>query len=56
VPQSLDHEGQVRWLYDWWELIDAWISENRPGDAKALAVSSNRQEVQDHPAQLPPLG
>ena len=20
----------VRWLYDWWERIDAWIAENRP--------------------------
>jgi 1-acyl-sn-glycerol-3-phosphate acyltransferase len=30
VPRSLDHEAQVRWLYDWWERIDAWISGNRP--------------------------
>jgi len=22
--------AQVRWLYDWWERIDAWIGENRP--------------------------
>jgi hypothetical protein len=21
----------VQWLYDWWERIDTWISENRPG-------------------------
>ncbi len=28
VPR--EHEEQVRWLYDWWALIDAWIGENRP--------------------------
>ncbi len=31
VPRSASHEGQVQWLYEWWERIDAWISENRPG-------------------------
>ena len=30
VPRELDHEGQVQWLYDWWERIDTWISKNRP--------------------------
>lgn len=30
VPRAAAHEDQVRWLYDWWELIDAWISQNRP--------------------------
>jgi 1-acyl-sn-glycerol-3-phosphate acyltransferase len=30
VPRQADHEVQVRWLYDWWERIDAWISESRP--------------------------
>jgi 1-acyl-sn-glycerol-3-phosphate acyltransferase len=33
VPRSADHEAQVQWLYQWWERIDAWISQNRPGDA-----------------------
>ena len=31
VPRSADHEAQLQWLYDWWERIDTWISENRPG-------------------------
>ncbi len=31
VPREADHEAQVRWLYDWWERIDSWITENRPG-------------------------
>jgi len=30
VPRWLDRDGQVGWLYDWWERIDAWIDENRP--------------------------
>jgi 1-acyl-sn-glycerol-3-phosphate acyltransferase len=29
VPSAADYEAQVRWLYDWWERIDAWI---RAGD------------------------
>jgi 1-acyl-sn-glycerol-3-phosphate acyltransferase len=33
VPRAADHEAQVRWLYDWWELIDTWISASRPADA-----------------------
>jgi hypothetical protein len=28
VPR--DRDEVVRWLYDWWERIDAWIAENRP--------------------------
>jgi 1-acyl-sn-glycerol-3-phosphate acyltransferase len=38
VPRDLDYEGQVRWLYDWWERIDTWISENRPGGAGAPEI------------------
>ena len=39
VPRSADREAQVRWLYDWWERIDSWISVNRPGDAATPALS-----------------
>jgi 1-acyl-sn-glycerol-3-phosphate acyltransferase len=39
VPRSADHETQVQWLYDWWERIDAWITENRPGDSVQPAVA-----------------
>jgi 1-acyl-sn-glycerol-3-phosphate acyltransferase len=28
VPRERDEV--IRWLYDWWERIDAWIAENRP--------------------------
>jgi 1-acyl-sn-glycerol-3-phosphate acyltransferase len=30
VPRDADHEGQVKWLYDWWQRIDEWVSQNRP--------------------------
>ena len=36
VPRSVGHEAQVQWLYDWWERIDSWISENRPQGALVL--------------------
>src|SRR4029077_17725051 len=39
VPRSADHEAQGQWLYDGWERIDTWITENRPGGAVAPAVS-----------------
>jgi 1-acyl-sn-glycerol-3-phosphate acyltransferase len=37
VPRSASHEEQERWLYDWWERIDAWITENRPAAETAPA-------------------
>jgi 1-acyl-sn-glycerol-3-phosphate acyltransferase len=30
VPRGLEQQDQVRWLYEWWARIDAWIAENRP--------------------------
>src|SRR6266566_4334312 len=39
VPRSADHEAQVQWLYDWWERIDAWITENRPGGVALPAAA-----------------
>jgi hypothetical protein len=33
VPRTATHDAQVQWLYDWWKLIDSWISQNRPGGA-----------------------
>ena len=38
VPRDADQDTQVRWLYDWWELIDAWITDNRPGGTQAPPV------------------
>jgi len=33
VPRSADHEAQLLWLYNWWERIDAWISQNHRENA-----------------------
>lgn len=27
VPRQEDRETQVRWLYDWWQRIETWISD-----------------------------
>jgi hypothetical protein len=37
VPRDADHEAQLQRLYQWWERIDAWISDNRPGQDKPLS-------------------
>jgi hypothetical protein len=31
VPRGADHETQLRWLYDWWQRIDAWITSQHAG-------------------------
>jgi 1-acyl-sn-glycerol-3-phosphate acyltransferase len=28
--EEIPAEGRERWLFDWWETIDAWVAENRP--------------------------
>jgi 1-acyl-sn-glycerol-3-phosphate acyltransferase len=33
VPRAADYEAQVRWLYDWWQRIDAWITSQHMDDA-----------------------
>jgi 1-acyl-sn-glycerol-3-phosphate acyltransferase len=42
VPRDAAHEDQVQWLYAWWERIDAWISQNRPGNVATQATSGVR--------------
>ena len=39
VPREAEHEAQVQWLYDWWERLDTWISENRPGGATVIEMA-----------------
>jgi 1-acyl-sn-glycerol-3-phosphate acyltransferase len=29
VPRLDDHDTQVRWLYDWWQRMDTWVSGER---------------------------
>jgi hypothetical protein len=38
VPRA-DGEAQVAWLYDWWERIDGWITEQSAGNLPALSPS-----------------
>ncbi|WP_433179559.1 hypothetical protein [Actinoallomurus sp. CA-150999] len=31
VPrEAIPEDDRERWLFDWWQTIDAWIAENRP--------------------------
>ena len=38
VPREAGHEARVQWLFGWWERIDDWITENRPGGAPRPAA------------------
>jgi hypothetical protein len=40
VPRAAGHETQVAWLYDWWERIDAWITETSSSDAAVVKPSA----------------
>ena len=40
VPRGSDHEAQVQWLFGWWERMDGWITENRPGSVPVPAVAT----------------
>ena len=33
VPRSASRDTQVTWLYDWWERIDAWITDENPSSS-----------------------
>jgi 1-acyl-sn-glycerol-3-phosphate acyltransferase len=47
VPRTASHDAQVKWLYDWWERVDAWITSSnaeargnqpeQPGTPKPVA-------------------
>jgi 1-acyl-sn-glycerol-3-phosphate acyltransferase len=50
VPRSADHAAQERWLYDWWQRIDAWISQNRPGGAGPPALAPRASATPRSPA------
>jgi 1-acyl-sn-glycerol-3-phosphate acyltransferase len=39
VPRTADHEAQLQWLYQWWEVIDGWITEHRPEPDRELALA-----------------
>jgi hypothetical protein len=52
VPR--EREAQVRWLYDWWERIDAWIAEHRPGGPGSGPKPASAAAVP--PATMAPSG
>ena len=49
VPRDADDETQLRWLYDWWRRVDAWISAQ---NSSQQAVSRSDSEIL-HPERTP---
>jgi 1-acyl-sn-glycerol-3-phosphate acyltransferase len=45
VPRDAGHETQVKWLYDWWQLVDSWITKSRPAEAPGTAVTDGIAET-----------
>jgi hypothetical protein len=45
-------------LYDWWERIDSWISQNRPADAAVPEGAEVREvvPVSDEDSPVPETG
>jgi 1-acyl-sn-glycerol-3-phosphate acyltransferase len=39
VPRDASREAQLQWLYQWWERMDAWITQNRPDQDRPLALA-----------------
>jgi 1-acyl-sn-glycerol-3-phosphate acyltransferase len=54
VPRSAGHEAQVLWLYEWWQRIDTWVSENRPNDAVGPGGPGGEQSGGNSGADRPP--
>ncbi|HEY6500612.1 MAG TPA: 1-acyl-sn-glycerol-3-phosphate acyltransferase [Streptosporangiaceae bacterium] len=52
VPRDAGHEAQVKWLYDWWSLIDSWISDHRPAGAPGSGSPPDPSSVPD-PSSAP---
>jgi len=42
VPRSEGRPSQELWLYAWWERIDTWISQHRPGGAQGRQAPARR--------------
>lgn len=57
VPRTLPYEAQERWLYDWWERIDGWISrERRAGTVTPVLAPDAGPDYpgpQERPGQRP---
>ena len=49
VPRDADDEARLRWLYDWWQRVDAWITAQDPSQQ---ALSRSDPEIL-HPERTP---
>ena len=49
VPRDADDETRLRWLYDWWQRVDAWITAQDPSQQ---ALSRSDPEIH-HPERSP---
>jgi 1-acyl-sn-glycerol-3-phosphate acyltransferase len=49
VPRQAHRETQVAWLYDWWERIDAWISQTNAAQplADKISEAANLPDMSD---------
>src|SRR6201996_1838993 len=50
VPRDAGHEAQVKWLYDWWQLIDAGVPDHRPADAPGSASAPDAEAPEPAPS------
>ena len=56
VPREAGHEAQVQWLFGWWERIDEWITENRPGGPLLPAAVAATLPLPGPPSPSPEAG
>ena len=47
VPRSADHAAQERWLYDWWQRIDDWISGHTAEPAEPAGSAEPAEPAPD---------
>jgi 1-acyl-sn-glycerol-3-phosphate acyltransferase len=41
VPRDADRESQLRWLYDWWQRIDGWVTAQNVPPSSAEIFTPN---------------
>jgi hypothetical protein len=55
VPRSVSRDAQVTWLYDWWQRIDAWITEENRTDPAAAPRKGSSAAALTAPVRRPRL-
>ena len=57
IPRQATHETQVKWLYDWWQLIDTWITAHQPGNTTQPDDTAQHQDPAQPEDETPePVG